>query len=142
MSSKMKCPKCGSAFWDGKTCGDCNFVLYLPERASDIGTCRCGQRGRSFVPDGSPPVYECYWCHHRKESSKFLKSSKDHEPKRHAYSLAVQKYYSIPLYYGDDPNFDKLYKAEDEFLGIKRESLPNSPSESIELLRKLRLKRL
>ena len=120
--NKSKCPKCGSGFYNGKKCGDCDFILPNRESSSSLtSACQCGNRGLDISLDGGYPIYECYWCHQKKQSDKFRCAEKTKfSNSQMAYYAAIEKYFLIPAYYGDKPNFDEISKAADAMSGVKK----------------------
>jgi len=128
------CPKC-ERFIKGNYCGKCKIKIEeikLPAIVEQIN-CACGRRGKLIngTADSKKPNYLCsgessktlcYWCYHDLDKRKGFYQSKEKNQTavEKNYYKALEKYYLVPLFYGDEPDLRKLQIANDMKLGINK----------------------
>lgn len=134
---KRKCQSCGEIiFGNAENCFRCHSPIDKKTTISD-GLCSlCSKRGR-IIPDYSPEGVAgkilCYWCYHEMKKKKEFTSSeifkkkrfdllsKDQQDVEKKYSQAIEKYYLVPLFYGDRPNMEMVQIVNDMKLGINQD---------------------
>jgi hypothetical protein len=124
----MICKKCGYKHFT-KKCPDCGlktsehqFIAderdYKANPYTNEPCALCGKRGRRIVTDPLDKKHgnrvRCYWCYHKAKQREFQSVPRSKYSKQELnYLNAVESFYLVPLFYGEEPNYKKLEECAD-----------------------------